>query len=91
MNIIGSKKIIILGGDSETGAIVEVANAIGLYSIVIDSYSDSPSKKKAAKAYEIDVRDLDAIDRVIKDEKVDGVSVAEADPLYFFIRKYVLY
>ena len=83
----GSKKIIILGGNSETGAIVEVANAIGLYSIVIDPYSDSPSKKKAAKAYEIDVRDLDAIDRVIKDENVDGVLVGVADPLVFSYQK----
>ena len=87
MDSMAPKKIVILGGNSETGAIVEVANAMGLYSIVIDPYLNSPSKKKAAKTYEIDVRDLDAIDQVIQHEKADGVLVGVADPLVSYYQK----
>lgn len=87
MSSINFKKIIILGGNSETGAIVEIANEMGLYSIVIDPYSNSPSKKKASKTYEIDVRDLDAIESVVREEKVDGVLVGVADPLVPYYQK----
>jgi biotin carboxylase len=81
------KKIIILGGNPETGAIVEVANNMGLYTIVLDPFPNSPSKRHARKSYEIDVTDLEAVDDVICREKADGVLVGVADPLVPFYEK----
>jgi len=81
------KKIIILGGNPETGHIVEIANAMNLYTIVLDPNPKSPSKKFAAKSYDIDVTNLDAVDIIIKNEKVDGVLVGVADPLVNFYHK----
>lgn len=81
------KKLIILGGNPETSAIVEVANAMGLYPIVLDPYPNSPSKRHAAKSYEIDVTDLEAVDEVIRHEQASGVLVGVADPLVPYYQK----
>lgn len=82
-----AKKIVILGGNPETGAIVEVANAMGLYPIVLDPYPNSPSKRHAAKSYDIDVTNLEAVDEVIRLEHADGVLVGVADPLVPYYQK----
>jgi phosphoribosylaminoimidazole carboxylase (NCAIR synthetase) len=74
-------KVIILGGNYETSALVEVANDMGLFTIVLDPYPNSPSKKYAAKSYDIDVTNLDEVDIVINKEQVSGVLVGVADPL----------
>ena len=87
MSIDSPKKIVILGGNPETGAIVEVANSMGLYTIVLDPYPNSPSKKYAKKSYDIDVTDLDAVDRVISQESASGVLVGVADPLVPYYQK----
>ena len=81
------KKIVILGGNPETGAIVEVANAMGLYTVVLDPYLDSPSKRHASKSYDIDVTDLDVVDKVIALEQATGVLVGVADPLVPYYQK----
>lgn len=87
MNQIDSKKIAILGGNPETGALVQVANGMGLHTIVLDPYPNSPAKRYAASAYDVDVTDLDALDRIIRNEGVDGVMVGVADPLVPFYQK----
>jgi glycosyltransferase involved in cell wall biosynthesis/biotin carboxylase len=84
---LSGKKIVILGGNPETGAIVEVANAMGLYSIVLDPFPNSPSKRYAAKSYEIDVTNLKAVDEIIQTEGADGVLVGVADPLVPYYQK----
>lgn len=81
------QKIIILGGNPETGAIVDVANSMGLYTIVIDPYPNSPAKNNAKKSYDIDVKDTNKINSIIKKEKVRGVLVGVADPLVPFYEK----
>lgn len=81
------KKIAILGGNPETGALVDVANRMGLYTVVLDPYPNSPAKRHAALSHEIDVTDLDAVDRVIREEGVAGVLVGVADPLVPFYQK----
>jgi biotin carboxylase len=81
------KKIVILGGNPETGALVDVANTMGLYSIVLDPHPNSPSKKYASKAYDVDVTDLDAVDEIIHQENASGVLVGVADPLVPYYQK----
>ena len=40
----------ILGGNPETGALVQVANAMGLRTVVLDPYPHSPAKRHATVA-----------------------------------------
>lgn len=82
-----SPKIAILGGNPETGALVQVANRMGFHTVVLDPYPHSPAKRHAATAYNIDVTDLDGVDRVIHEEHISGVLVGVADPLVPFYQK----
>jgi len=80
VNLAG-KKLLILGGNPETGVLVKTANTLGIFTIVIDPNSKSPAKQFAKKYYNIDGFDIDNLTRVAKDEKVDGVLVGVADIL----------
>jgi phosphoribosylaminoimidazole carboxylase (NCAIR synthetase) len=82
-----NRNILILGGNPETGAIVEVGNSIGLKTVVIDPYAQSPAKRHAYKSYDIDVTDFNLVDKVIEDEKIDGILVGVADPLVPYYQK----
>ena len=75
------KKLIILGGNPETAQLVEYANKMGVFTIVIDPNPDAPAKKIASKSYNIDGFDVENIVKVAKEEKVDGVLVGVADIL----------
>ena len=78
---LAGKKLLILGGNPETGVLVKIANTLDIFTIVIDPNSKSPAKQFAKKHYNIDGFDIDNLVRVAKDEKVDGVLVGVADIL----------
>ena len=78
---LAGKKLLILGGNPETGVLVKTANYLGVYTIVIDPNFKSPAKKFAKKHYNIDGFDIPNLTKVAKDEKVDGVLVGVADIL----------
>ena len=80
VNLAG-KKLLILGGNPETGVLVDIANTLGIYTIVIDPNSKSPAKQFAKKHYNIDGFDIPNLTKVANDEKVDGVLVGVADIL----------
>lgn len=82
-----NSKILILGGNPETSAIVEVANNMGLKTFVIDPYSKSPAKRHAYKSFDIDVTDLDKVDKIIKEFEIQGILVGVADPLVPYYQK----
>ncbi|WP_298505750.1 carbamoyl-phosphate-synthetase [uncultured Maribacter sp.] len=75
------KKLIILGGNPETGVLVDIAESMGIYTIVIDPNPNAPAKKNASETYDIDGFDIDKIVSVAKEKKVDGVLVGVADIL----------
>ena len=75
------KKILILGANPETAALVQKAKEMGIYTIVTDYLPDSYAKKYADKAYNIDGLDVDGLVNLVKEEKIDGVMVGTADPL----------
>jgi biotin carboxylase len=81
MENLAGKKLLILGGNPETGVLVEIANDIGIYTIVIDPNPNAPAKRYAKRHYEIDGFDIPNLTRVAKEEKVDGVLVGVADIL----------
>jgi len=87
MTLSSRQTIGILGGNPETGALVQVANAMGLRTVVLDPYPHSPAKLHAAVARDVDVTDLDAVDQVIREEGIQGVLVGVADPLVPFYQK----
>ncbi len=81
------RNILILGGNPETGAIVDVANSMGLKTVVIDPYPNSPAKRHASISYDIDVRNFEEVDKVIESEQIEGILVGVADPLVPYYQK----
>lgn len=75
------KKLLILGGNPETTPLVELANAMGVLTIVSSARHTDPAKKVAWKSYDVDGMDVDGLVALAKEEKVDGVLVGVADIL----------
>lgn len=75
------KKLLILGGNPETTPLVEVANSMGVKTIVTSGRSTDPAKKVAWKAFDVDGMDVGGIIDLAKEEHVDGVLVGVADIL----------
>ena len=67
------KKLLVLGGTKISGEIVSKAKSLGLYVIVADHDENSPAKKIADKTSMVSATDVDAVVRLIRQEKVDGV------------------
>ena len=80
------KKLLILGGNPETVPLVEVANNMGVYTIVSSSRPEDAAKRVARKSYDVDGMDVAGLVALAHKEKVDGVLVGVADilvPSYF--------
>lgn len=75
------KKLLILGGNPETTPLVEVANNMGVQTIVTSGRKTDPAKKAAWKAYDVDGMDVEGLISLAKKEQVDGVLVGVADIL----------
>ena len=75
------KKLLILGGNPETTPLVEIANNMGVKTIVTSGRSTDAAKKAAWKAYDVDGMDVDGLIALAKEEQVDGVLVGVADIL----------
>ena len=80
MNIAG-KKLLILGGNPETTPLVEVANRMGVKTIVTSARSSDAAKKAAWKSYDVDGMDIAGLIALASDEQVDGVLIGVADIL----------
>jgi biotin carboxylase len=78
---INNKKLLILGGNPETGVLVEIANSLGIYTIVVDPNPNSPAKKLANECYEFDGFNIGQIVELAKKIKINGVLVGVADIL----------
>lgn len=75
------KKLLILGGNPETTPLVELANGMGILTIVTSARHTDPAKKAAWKAFDIDGMDVSGLIELAREEKVDGVLVGVADIL----------
>lgn len=75
------KKLLILGGNPETTPLVEIANEMGVKTIVSSGRHTDPAKKAAWKSYDIDGMDVPGLIALAKEEEVDGVLVGVADIL----------
>lgn len=86
MNDLSGKRLLILGGNQETGFLVHEANLMGIHTIVVDPNAFAPAKRFAAEHHEIDGFDVAAIVALARRLRVDGVLVGVADVL---VRPYV--
>lgn len=75
------KKLLILGGNPETTPLVEIANSMGVKTIVTSGRPGDAAKKAAWKAYDVDGMDVEGLIMLAKQEQVDGVLVGVADIL----------
>jgi biotin carboxylase len=75
------KRLLILGGNPETRALVDVANSMGVITVVADPNPIAPAKANAQIAVNVDGMDVNAIVGVALSQSVDGVLVGVADIL----------
>lgn len=75
------KKLLILGGNPETSALVRLANDMGIKTIVTSGRHTDDAKKYAWKSFDVDGMDVPGVISLARDEQVDGVLVGVADVL----------
>ena len=75
------KKLLILGGNPETSALVKLANDMGIKTIVTSGRTTDDAKKYAWKSFDVDGMDVPGVIALAKNEQVDGVLVGVADIL----------
>lgn len=81
------ERLMILGSLGEFVELVKLAKSRGYYTVVCDGYTDGPAKRYADKAYNIDVRDVDEIVKVCKEERINGIMGSFSDLLFEQISK----
>ena len=75
------KKLLVLGANAETIPLIEVANRMGVKTLVTSNRQDDPAKAYAWKACDVDGMDVPGLVALANDEHVDGVLVGVADIL----------
>lgn len=78
-------RLMILGSLDEFVELVNCAKRRGYYTVVCDGYPNGPAKKFADKAYTIDIREVDAIVEVCKQEKINGIIASFSDILFEYL------
>ena len=76
------KKLLIIGADVNDMEIVRTAKLLGIYTIVVDwttDYTKSPAKRIADEAWHMNYRDLDALEKRCKSEKIDGIMAGYSE------------
>ena len=73
------KKVLFLGGFPQMIDIVQEAKKMGIYTIVVDRDLNSPAKKYADRAEHISTDQLDALEALCKNERIDGVFTGFED------------
>lgn len=74
------KKLLLLGGSAQQVIAIETAKKLGYYTVLCDFLPDNPGQYHADKFYLVSTTDLEAVLKVAKDEKVDGVLAYASDP-----------
>lgn len=75
------KKLLIMGGNPETTPLVEMANSMGIKTLVTSARTTDPAKKVAWKAFDVDGMDVPGLIALAREQQVDGVLVGVADIL----------
>lgn len=73
------KKLLVLGATGLICDAVKIAKEMGVYTVVTDYYPNSPAKKLADKSYTVSTTDIDALEKIAREEKIDGVFTGFSD------------
>lgn len=79
MNNIKGKKLLILGGASQHCKVVEAAHKLGVKVYVADYLEEAPAKSMADQSYLIDIKAIDRLVELCKEEKIDGAIATSLD------------
>ncbi len=74
------KTMLLLGGSAQQIVAIETAKRHGCRTVLCDYLPDNPGQFHADKFYQVSTTDKDAVLRVAKDERVDGVLAYASDP-----------
>lgn len=74
------KKILLLGGSAQQVIAIETAKKHGFYTVLCDFLPDNPGQYSADKFYLVSTTDKDAVLKVAREEKIDGVLAYASDP-----------
>ena len=88
MNIQG-KRLLVLGSTRLIGGIVAKARSLGVHVTVTDNrpLDKAPAKRMADEYRDIDFSDIDAIVRLVREERIDGVLTGFTDSyMPFYLR-----
>ncbi len=77
------RKILCLGGSTQQVVAIEAAKQLGCHTVLIDYLPDNPGQYIADKFYQESTTDIEAVYRIAKDEKVDGILAYASDPAAF--------
>lgn len=73
------KKVLIIGGGQAQIGLIKAAKSLGLYTIVVGIRGDYAGYSIADKVYYEDIFDKEAVLKIAKAEKIDGISMACSD------------
>ncbi len=76
MEKLKGKKLLILGGSENEISLVQRAKELGIYAVVADYYEDyeiSPAKKFADEVWNASWADIDLMEKLCKEARIDGV------------------
>lgn len=80
-NKLAGKKLLILGANPETIPLVEIANGMGIKTLVTSNRPEDAAKRYAWKSCNVDGMDVPGLVALAREEAVDGVLVGVADIL----------
>lgn len=75
------KKLLILAGGPNLVTLVQRARELGVYTIVTDYYDDkkSPAKKYADEAWNVSWSDIDTLEKLCIENKIDGITTGYSE------------
>lgn len=79
MSDLEGKRLLFLGATGLMCTAVETAKRMGIYTIVTDYCPDAVAKSIADRKYDVSTTDIDALERLARDERVDGVFTGFSD------------
>ena len=74
------KKILLLGGSAQQIIAIETAKRLGYYTVLCDYLTDNPGQYHADKFYSVSTTEKEAVLKVARKEKIDGVIAYASDP-----------
>lgn len=74
------KSILLLGGSYQQIVAIKVAKKMGLRTVLCDYLKDNPGQYYADIFYQTSTTDIDAVERIARKEKVDGILAYASDP-----------